>query len=176
MSVEKFIALYLPLKVRSICTVKTAKWVSGIAFLLFALYDAQFFFTAKGDEIIVGLCIFVEIFENYWFTVNRVDGILYTWAPFAIMGLANIAIIYKFMSPYPPPSIVSLLSLVVLNHSINSVLYCIVGTKFRKEFIAKLCWFRRRNVDNRDLSRRSMTTSVSVIPPSENVGAETASP
>ena len=185
----------------------------------------NFFFTAKSDEIIERLCIFEEIFEIYWFTVNRVDGILYTWAPFAIMGVANIAIIYKFiraklaskrggtestnqamssaamrgtailitvsvtfivltgpysiiyaMSPYPPPYIVTLLSLVILNYSINSVLYCIVGTKFRKEFIAKLCWFRRRNVDNRDLSRRSMTTSVSVIASPENVGAETASP
>ena len=62
MSVEKFIALYFSLKVRSICTVKTAKWVTGIAFLLYALFNSQFFFTAKSDEALI--CVYNEPFEN----------------------------------------------------------------------------------------------------------------
>ena len=35
MSVEKCIALYFPFKTRNICTVKTAKWATGIAFVIF---------------------------------------------------------------------------------------------------------------------------------------------
>ena len=34
MSVEKCIALYFPFKTRNICTVRTAKWTSGIAFVI----------------------------------------------------------------------------------------------------------------------------------------------
>ena len=52
---------------------------------------------------------------------------------------------------------------VALNHSINGFLYCIVGTKFRKELIAKLCWFRRRSTDNSAFSVTSKATSVSVV-------------
>ena len=134
-----------------------------------------------------------EPFENYLQTYLRVDGVLYSYAPFAIMGTANIAIIYKFIKAkmaskwdgtesanqamssaamrgtailitvsvtfliltgpativfavtvFPSRILMGILYFgVALNHSINGFLYCIVGTKFRKEFIAKLCWFRR---------------------------------
>ena len=211
MSVEKFIALYFPLKARAICTVKTAKWVSGIAFFIYALYDGQHFITAKGDKDHV--CGFNEPFKGYYHTFVRVNGVLYSYAPFAIMSVANIAIIYKFVKAklaskpagtestnqamsnaamrgtailitvsvtfifltgpanitsavtrVPNQILMGVLYLFVsLNHSINALLYCIVGTKFRKEFIQKLCWFGRRNVASRGLSMTSKNTSVSKI-------------
>ena len=222
MSIEKFIALYFPLKVRSICTIKTAKWVSGIAFLIYALFNCQFFFTAKWDEAV--FCAYNEPFENYLQTYLRVDEVLYSYAPFAIMGTANIAIIYKFIKAkmaskragtestnqamssaamrgtailitvsvtflvltgpativfavtvFPSRILMGILYFgVALNHSINCFLYCIVGTKFRKEFIAKLCWFRRRSTDNSAFSVTSKATSVSVV--SNNGDTEKTSP
>ena len=47
MSVEKCIALYLPFKRRNICTVRTAKWTSGIAFVIFFLLNLFWFFVVK---------------------------------------------------------------------------------------------------------------------------------
>ena len=44
MCIEKFMALYFPLRVKSFCTVKTAKWVCSIAAFLLAGFDSQFFF------------------------------------------------------------------------------------------------------------------------------------
>ena len=50
MSVDKFIALYFPLKAKTIYTVKTSKWSSGFAFIIFVLFDAQFFFAVKANK------------------------------------------------------------------------------------------------------------------------------
>ena len=95
MSIEKFIALYFPLKIRNICTVKTARWVSGIAFFIYALFNSQFFVTGKSDKIKV--CTYDEPFDDYINIYIKVDGVLYSYAPLAIMGVANMAIIYKFI-------------------------------------------------------------------------------
>ena len=225
MSIEKFVALYFPLKTRSICTVKTAKWVSAIAFFIYALFNSQFFITGNYDR--VASCYnFKEPFENYYHTFIRVDGILYCYAPFAIMGVANTAIIYKFVKAKlasrrsgtestnqamsnaamrgtailitvsvmfifltGPANIVFAITLdfnpilmgvlllgVALNHSINALLYCIVGTKFRKELIEKLCWSTRRNVANRGLSMTTKSTPVSNTAQSLNLETEKVSP
>ena len=97
MSIEKFVALYFPLKVRSICTVKTAKWVSGVEFFILALYNSHFFITASYDEVMI--CVFNAVFDKktYIDIYTTIDGVLYSWAPFTIMGVANMAIIYKFI-------------------------------------------------------------------------------
>ena len=101
MSVEKFIALYFPFKTRNICTVRTAKWASGIAFVIFFLLNLFWFFAVKelkGDGgARNSACILEEFFVNYFLTWGRIDGVLYSFGPFAIMSLANIAIIYKFI-------------------------------------------------------------------------------
>ena len=44
MSVEKVCALYFPFKTKTICTVKIAKRVTLITFVIFFAYDFQFFF------------------------------------------------------------------------------------------------------------------------------------
>ena len=51
--------------------------------------------------------------------------------------------------------------LVCLNHSINGFLYCIVGTRFRKELIATLCCNRKRLLDTE--GGTSMATSVTSV-------------
>ena len=224
MSVEKFIALYLPLKVRDICTVKTAKWVSGITFMLYALYNSQFFVTSYYKENY--MCLYNEPFDNYVQIFARVDGVLYSYVPIVIIGTANIAIIYKFIKAklatnrsgtgstsqamssaamrgtailisvsvaflvlttppmimwavtFRPPRILvgATFLMQCTNHSINSVLYCVVGTKLRKEMLDRLCWFRQRNVDKSDVSLATKTTSVSAIVSTDIDNSKTALP
>ena len=44
------------------------------------------------------LLVFFEDFSMKSFLIwERIDGVLYSFGSFAIMGLANIAIIYKFV-------------------------------------------------------------------------------
>ena len=101
MAIEKFIALYFPFKTRNICTVRTAKWASGILFVVFLLLDSFLFFVVKQQEVDIGarymVCMYEDFFVKYVLIWDRMDGVLYSFGPFAIMGLANIAIIYKFI-------------------------------------------------------------------------------
>ena len=101
MSIEKFIALYFPFKTRYICTVRTAKWASGIAFVVFFLLNLFWFFVIKGQDADIGarylICVYEDFFVKYVLIWERIDGFLYSFGPFTIMGLANIAIIYKFI-------------------------------------------------------------------------------
>ena len=43
MSVEKYFAVYFPLKSKTICTVKTSKWATGIVGVILAGYDSIYF-------------------------------------------------------------------------------------------------------------------------------------
>ena len=47
MSIEKFIALYFPLKAKSYCTVGTAKWVTGILAVIMAGLNSPIFISYK---------------------------------------------------------------------------------------------------------------------------------
>ena len=100
-SVEKCIALYFPFKTRNICTVRTAKWASGIAFIIYFLLDLFWFFVVKqlkGDAGERNLaCVFEDFLVKYVLDISKIDGLLYSFVPFAIMSLTNIAIIYKFI-------------------------------------------------------------------------------
>ena len=187
MSLEKLFALYYPFKSKTVCTVKTAKWATGILAVIFTIYDVQSiilykFVKAKGDIN----CFFIN--KNHMNILRRIDSILYSFGPFTIMLLVTCAIVAKFMKakygnifqnstestsqalnkyatkgtamvvtvsvtfiiltapvsidqvtgrnlmPYSL-SFVFMTSMLYLNHSINGVLYCIVGTKFREEMI-----------------------------------------
>ena len=101
MSLEKFIALYFPFKTRNICTVKTAKWASGIACVVYFVINFFWFFVVKqlkGDGGARNMaCVFGDFYVKYYPTYAKIDGVLYFFGPFAIMGLTNIAIIYKFV-------------------------------------------------------------------------------
>ena len=214
MTIEKFIALYFPLKTKSICTVRTAKWASGIAGVVFALLNIYWFFVTYAKESEDGritFCYFEDFFLDIYFHINRLDSTIYSYLPLSIMGLANTAIIYKFVKAklaakrggtestnqalgnaamrgtailitvtitfliltVPTNIILSidfstipllepiLYCLVLLNHSINGLLYCIVGTRFRKELIATLCCNRKKLLDTeRGNSNATSVTNV----------------
>ena len=98
MSVEKCIVVYFPLKTKKNCTVKTAKWLCLIFGIVFAAYNSQFFFIIEGrlTEKNRISCVNTGISDQYISIYHQLDSIIYSFAPFAIMGLTNIAIIYKF--------------------------------------------------------------------------------
>ena len=214
MSIEKCIALYFPFKTRNICTVRTAKWASGIAFIIYFLIDLFWFFVVKQLEGDTGArysaCVFEDFFVEYVLIYSKIDGVLYSFGPFAIMGLTNIAIIYKFVQAKMaskhggtestnqalanaamrgtailvtvtmtfiiltgPANIAYAIThnvhplldpflrlFVALNHSINGLLYCIVGSKFRKELIATFrCIGRHGRGDSRGKSPEGSNVS-----------------
>ena len=98
MSVEKFFALYFPLKTQSVCTVKTARRISLCTAAAYIAFDSQIFFImeAVGDDF-GKYCYFLKGYESYHLTFNQIDSVLYSFGPFTIMGFANLAIIYKFV-------------------------------------------------------------------------------
>ena len=95
MSVEKCIVVYFPLKVRNICTVKTAKWACLVAAIVLAAFNSQWFFII--EAVSSSYCAYTKVSTSYILIYNRIDSIIYSFGPFAIMGLTNIAIIYKFI-------------------------------------------------------------------------------
>ena len=100
MTVEKCIALYFPFKTRNICTVKTAKWASGIVGVFSCILNFFWFFVVKErrDEGARSLaCVHEEFYLKYALIYNKLDSVLYSFFPIAVMGLANIGIIYKFV-------------------------------------------------------------------------------
>ena len=228
MSVEKCIALYLPFKSRNICTVKTAKWASGIACVFFILADGFWFFVVKAIQGDGGArfrtCVFADFFLDYILVYTKIDAVIYSFAPFAVMGLTNIAIIYKFVQAKlaskrggtestnqalsnaamrgtailvtvtmtfliltAPANIITTVSRtsnlhplltpflyisVALNHSINGLLYTIVGTKFRKELILTLRCVGRQNWADVGGKSSQMTNMTNISKISETTSPE----
>ena len=191
MSLEKCFAVYFPLKSKTVCTVKTAKWATGIVGFILAGYDSVYFFALE-SVIIMGsrYCVYSELSIRIIFPV---DSVLYSYGPFSLICITNVAIVFKFMTAkYKSNSTestdqalaksatrgtamvvtVSITFLLLtapsaldgvitfrryylsgyfplyraymnltqyLNHSINGVLYCIVGSRFRGEIIKIIC-------------------------------------
>ena len=94
MSLEKFFALYFPLKTKAVCTVKMAKRVTIVAVIILATFDSQFFFIMRTHK---NRCEYIRVPENYTIIFNRIDAVIYSLGPFAIISLMNLAIIYKFV-------------------------------------------------------------------------------
>ena len=192
---EIFCFVHFPLKSKTVCTVKTAKWATGVSALLFFIYNVQYlvlYKSVKRNGVVN--CILTN--KNHLAILDRTDSILYSFGTFTIMFLVNSAIVAKFikakcknllqnsmgstsqtlnkyaakgtamvvtvsvtfiiltapvsidqfsgrkLTPYPL-FYVFMISMQYLNHSINGVLYCIVGTKFREELL-KLFQCRRK--------------------------------
>ena len=210
MSLEKCFAVYFPLKSKTVCTVKTAKWSTGVTGVILGGFNLQWFAVVKTQfNVQSGLktCVMPG---NYNFTYSTIDSILYAFGPFAVMFITNFGIIIKFMTAKCKKSnstestnqalskaatrgtamvvTVSATFLLLtapigvqqamfrytslvnspfyrtfmnittyLNHSINGVLYCIVGSRFRKELMDLFS----RNQQKRNTSLNS--TSVEIL-------------
>ena len=96
MSVEKCMVLYFPLSANKLCTVKTAKYVTGIVGIILSGYDFQYLimFEASVDEHGLPDCEFQITYESI---LRFMDAVLYSFLPFVLMFLTNFAIAFKFM-------------------------------------------------------------------------------
>ena len=90
MSIEKFYALYFPLKAKSYCTVGTAKWVTSILALIISGFNLPLLIFYKYDS---RTCT-MKKYQGYR---EMIDTLLYSLIPIVLMLLANTAIIYKLM-------------------------------------------------------------------------------
>ena len=96
MSLERFFALYFPLKSKTVCTVKTAKWATTILALIFLAYNVQYLIIYKSQvKDRVYSCLFPN--KKLLEVLDRIDSILYSFGTFTIMILVNSAIIVMFM-------------------------------------------------------------------------------
>ena len=193
MSVEKCVAVYFPFKSKTVCTVKTAKWATGVVGTILISFNTVNFFANESRYIkYYGRTICLHKFDtNIINALNVVDSTRYSYGPFVLMFITNSAIVFKFtrakcqinstkstnqalakaatrgtamvvtvsvafllltaltalekvlwpgirLSNDPIYYLVRVVTQ-YLNHSINGVLYCIVGSRFRKEFLKILC-------------------------------------
>ena len=189
MSIEKCFAVYFPLKAKTFCTIKTAKWATGTVGVILAGYAlVSFFAVESGISKSHGhhACIFND---DYSVFLGPVGVVLYSFGPFTIISITNFAIVVKFIrakcnqnnssestNQALAKSVTRGTSMVVtvsvtflllttltamntalwshirlsldyplyrafmnltqyLNHSINGVLYIIVGSRFRNELL-----------------------------------------
>ena len=197
MSVEKCFAVYFPLKSKSICTVKTAKWTTGVFGVMLAGYNLVCFFFKKSQlDKTTGLmiCVLDVDFWNIYLFHYVSDSVLYSFGPFTLMLITNYAIVFilmrakcksnqtnstestdqalvkaatrgtamvvtvsvTFLLLTAPTGMAYALRPVIylgavpeyrivmnithyLNHSINGILYCVVGTRFRRELFKLFC-------------------------------------
>ena len=100
LSIEKFLALYFPFKTKSICTVTIARRVSLVTAVIHVGYNIQFPLmgvvrtNALGQEY----CHYGNLPMSYIRVLALVIApTVYVYAPFVLMILANLGIIYKFM-------------------------------------------------------------------------------
>ena len=96
MALEKFFALYFPFKSKTVCTVKTAKWVTGVAALIFTSYDSQYLILYKSVKM-NGLFNCFSKDNNHLAILDKIDSIIYSFGTFTVKFLVNCAIIAKFM-------------------------------------------------------------------------------
>ena len=232
MGIEKFFALYFPLKTRSICTVVMARKVTFVVVLILLAINMQHCFIWEAAVNADGhrYCKLVNVPDGYITIYIQIDYTLYCYAPFTIMILANGAIIYKFVGAScasgqggtestnqaliksankgtamlitvsitflvltEPLAVLDrsvdvqinpiLYAIIVIfryiNHSINAVLYCISGSRFRNElmktFPFRLCCKNTQNLRRGWHSESSLTGNSTRATSTSNVSA-TASP
>ena len=98
-SVEKCFALYFPFKTKAICTVRTARRISLVSGVIFVAFNLQFFFITKKYEDSVGkYCHYGNASREYLSTLfSIIVATMYSYVPFGLMVLSNLAIIYKFV-------------------------------------------------------------------------------
>ena len=191
MSLEKCFVIYFPLKSKTVCTVKTAKYATGFVGVVLAGYDLQYPIVCEAT-VDKNNCVCRVTYLDI-----SVDSVLYSILPFTLIFITYFAILLKFIvakcksnksnstestnqalvksatrgtAMVVTVSVTFLLLTAVLhgtlhhwyslgirlplyrmfmnitqylNHSINGVLYCVVGSKFREELF-NIFW-RKKN-------------------------------
>ena len=93
MSVEKCFAVYFPLKSKTVCTVKTAKWatenVGRLYFYVFFIIKTGIIESSGSDT-----CVYTVDMSGVLYII---DSIIYSFGPFTFMFITNFAIVFKFI-------------------------------------------------------------------------------
>ena len=97
MSVEKCFAVYFPLKAKTVCTVKTAKWATCAVGVILSSYDLVYFVGFESDISKSSGHHICVLNSEYWEILDAMDSLLYSFGPFTIMLITNFAIVFKFM-------------------------------------------------------------------------------
>ena len=193
MSLEKCFAVYFPLKSKTVCTVRTAKWTAGITGVALATFNIiNFFLESHFIKSSNHYVCYYSFDPSVIYVVYNVNSVLYSFGPFLLMFITNFAIVFRFMRAKckstnetestnqalvksatrgtamvvtvsvtflfltAPTAVNMALWHVIrlsnsaiyrtfmnltqyLNHSINGVLYCIVGSRFRNELLKLFC-------------------------------------
>ena len=82
--------VYFPLKANVLCKIKTAQIVSAVIIIFFVTFESQWFFTVKVTN---SKCDF--LYPDYYSSYRHLDAVIYSYMPFALMIIFNVAIIYK---------------------------------------------------------------------------------
>ena len=96
MSVEKCFAVYFPFKSKTVCTVRTAKWATGVFGIILAVYDSIQSLHRKSIMKSSGQhsCIYTSDISTFRSVISSV---LYSFGPFIMMFVSNVAIVFKLM-------------------------------------------------------------------------------
>ena len=89
---HRFFQVYFPIKANVVCKIKTAHIVSGAIIALFVIFEAQWFFTIKVNG---RKCAF--LYSDYHGIYQQIDAVIYSYLPFILMSIFNVAIIYKML-------------------------------------------------------------------------------
>ena len=119
-SLEKCFAVYFSLKSKTVCTVRTAKWETGVVGIVLAIYnlvylvDIESFIRLSGQHV----CVFggdywviitaidsvlhssgrqicrIKGSHNYKVILYAINSVLYSFGPFTIMLITNFAIAF----------------------------------------------------------------------------------
>ena len=97
MSIEKFYALYFPFKANVVCTVRTAKWVSAITAVIYAVYNSPLLVLVSPGEVGVEgyMSLGCVVRQDYRSISEHSLPLLYSFIPFIIMIIMNSAIVLK---------------------------------------------------------------------------------
>ena len=212
MSMKKCFAVYFPLQSKTVCTVRTAKWATGIVGFILAGYNSVHFVLRKSLVHKPSGRHICGVVGNYKVILRAIDSVLYSFGPFILMFITNLAVVLKFMAAKcknthntstestnqalsksatrgtamvvtvsvmfllltAPVGVENALTGIILlenkplfelfsnitqylNHTINGVLYCIVGSRFRREFFKIFC--RKEKRENSSTIYRINTSS-----------------
>ena len=92
-TVERFIAVYKPMKVKQICTLKRTKVLCLILFVFLAIWLAPYHFIMIGIQR--SMCMVLTRWHVEWYIVYTIESFLFRILPvFAIAGF-NVCIIHK---------------------------------------------------------------------------------
>ena len=77
MTLEKCFAVYFPLKSKTVCTVRTAKWATGVVGFIVAGYDSVEFFVKKSATSKWSGLHYCVTDSNFIATIKEVDSYLH---------------------------------------------------------------------------------------------------